>query len=142
MAKYSFEFKKKVVLEYINGEGGTQYLSTKYGLGSNSQLRKWLAAYKEFGDEGLKRSRKKENYSFKKKIGTVAPNRIRRRFDTHIPHQKITTDTSEFKYYEIDEKGHVTMHKLYLDPFMDMCNGEILSYGIDQRHSLLYYVFV
>ena len=120
MAKYSFEFKKKVVLEYINGEGGTKYLSTKYGLGSNSQLRKWLAAYKEFGDEGLKRSRKKENYSFEKKIGTVAPNRIRRRFDTHIPHQKITTDTSEFKYYEIDEKGHVTMHKLYLDPFMDI----------------------
>ena len=71
MAKYSFDFKKKVVLEYINGEGGTQYLSTKYGLGSNSQLRKWLAAYKEFGDEGLKRSRKKENYSFEKKLSVV-----------------------------------------------------------------------
>ena len=71
MAKYSFEFKKKVVLEYINGEGGTKYLSTKYGLGSNSQLRKWLAAYKEFGDEGLKRSRKKENYSFEKKLSVV-----------------------------------------------------------------------
>ena len=71
MAKYSFEFKKKVVLEYINGEGGTQYLSTKYGLGSNSQLRKWLTAYKEFGDEGLKRSRKKENYSFEKKLSVV-----------------------------------------------------------------------
>lgn len=71
MAKYSFEFKKKVVLEYINGEGGTQYLSTKYGLGSNSQFRKWLAAYKEFGDEGLKRSRKKENYSFEKKLSVV-----------------------------------------------------------------------
>lgn len=71
MAKYSFEFKKKVVLEYINGEGGTQYLSTKYGLGSNSQIRKWLAAYKEFGDKGLKRSRKKENYSFKKKLSVV-----------------------------------------------------------------------
>ena len=66
MAKYSFEFKKKVVLEYINGEGGTQYLSTKYGLGSNSQLRKWLAAYKEFGDEGLKRSRKKRKLLFRK----------------------------------------------------------------------------
>ena len=71
MAKYSFEFKKKVVLEYINGEGGTKYLSTKYGLGSNSQLRKWLAAYNEFGDEGLKRSRKKENYSFEKKLSVV-----------------------------------------------------------------------
>ena len=66
MAKYSFEFKKKVVLEYINGEGGTQYLSTKYGLGSNSQLRKWLSAYKEFGDEGLKRSRKKRKLLFRK----------------------------------------------------------------------------
>ena len=71
MAKYSFEFKKKVVLEYINGKGGTQYLSTKYGLGSNFQLRKWLVAYKEFGDEGLKRSRKKENYSFEKKLSVV-----------------------------------------------------------------------
>ena len=81
-------------------------------------------------------TRKSRKYSsYRGKIGTVAPNRIHRRFDTHIPHQKITTDTSEFKYYEIDEKGHVTMHKLYLDPFMDMCNGEILSYGIDQRPS-------
>ena len=24
-------------------------------------------------------------------------------------------------------------HKLYLDPFLDMCNGEILSYSIDKR---------
>ena len=73
--------------------------------------------------------------SYKGRVGTVAPNRIHRRFNTHIPHQKITTDTSEFKYYEVDEKGRMTIHKLYLDPFMDMCNGEILSYGIDQRPS-------
>ena len=45
MAKYSFEFKKKVVLDYLNG-----------------------------------------------KVGTVAPNCIRKRFNTYIPHQKITTD--------------------------------------------------
>ncbi|RGF39077.1 IS3 family transposase, partial [Roseburia sp. AF42-8] len=38
-----------------------------------------------------------------------------RRFNTHIPHQKITTDTTEFKYYEVDVKGHMTMHKLYTD---------------------------
>ncbi|MES5131400.1 hypothetical protein [Lactobacillus iners] len=55
MAKYSFEFKKKVVLDYLNG-----------------------------------------------KVGTVAPNCIRKRFNTYIPHQKITTDTTEFKYYEIN----------------------------------------
>ena len=79
-------------------------------------------------------TRKSRKYSsYKGRIGTVAPNRIKRRFNTHIPHQKITTDTTEFKYYEIDAKGHMTMHKLYLDPFMDMCNGEIVSYAMDKR---------
>ncbi len=81
-------------------------------------------------------TRKSRKYSsYKGKVGTVAHNRIRRRFNTHIPHQKITTDTTEFKYYEVDSKGHMTMHKLYLDPFMDMCNGEIISYGIDKHPS-------
>ncbi|MCT7875432.1 MAG: IS3 family transposase [Lactobacillus iners] len=353
MAKYSFEFKKKIVLEYLDGKGGLEYLSKKYELGSHSQLFKWINAYKAFGDEGLIRSRKKIKYSFEKKIsvvklylsseisyqdlaiqegisnpsiicswvnlfravgpdalkpnqkgrkkkldkhkidikaketeeiivdtsaehvkeledellklkienaflkelrrlrledeakmrerhlsskaseekfklkallsytgmpkstymywqkildrenpnkeiedkilkiretnknygyrrmvgelrnqgycvnkkkvqrimqklalqvtsftrksrkyssykgkvGTVAPNRIRRRFNTYIPHQKITTDTTEFKYYEINAKGQMTMHKLYLDPFMDMCNCEIISYGIDRHPS-------
>ncbi len=74
-------------------------------------------------------------HSYKGKIGKVAPNRINRRFNTNIPHQKITTDTSEFKYYEMDEKGRMTMHKLYLDPFLDMCNGEIISFGIDKHPS-------
>lgn len=71
MAKHSFEFKKKVVLEYLDGKGGTPHLSKKYRLGSNSQLHKWIKAYNAFGDEGLKRSRKKENYSFKKKLSVV-----------------------------------------------------------------------
>ena len=78
-------------------------------------------------------TRKSRKYSsYKGKVGTIAPNRIKRRVNTHISHQKITTDTTEFKYYEIDPKGRMTMHKLYLDPFMDMYNGEILSYGIDK----------
>ena len=56
-----------------------------------------------------------------------------RRFNTSVPHQKITTDTTEFKYYEIDNKGRMVIKKLYLDPFLDMFNGEILSYGITQN---------
>lgn len=62
--------------------------------------------------------------------GKVAPNRLGRRFDTKIPHQKITTDTTEFKYYDVDTKGRMIIKKLYLDPFMDLCNREILSYGV------------
>ena len=46
-------------------------------------------------------TRKSRKYSsYKGKVGKVAPNRIRRHFKTCIPHQKITTDTTEFKYYE------------------------------------------
>ena len=81
-------------------------------------------------------TRKSRKYSsYKGNVGKVAPNRIHRRFHTHIPHQKITTDTTEFKYYEVDEKGRMVIKKLYLDPFMDMCNGEILSYSISKQPS-------
>ena len=71
MAKHSFEFKKKVVLEYLDGKGGTPYLSKKYGLGSDSQLRKWINAYNALVDEGLMRSSKQIKYSFEKKISVV-----------------------------------------------------------------------
>ena len=81
-------------------------------------------------------TRKSRRYnSYKGKIGRIAPNKIHRRFHTTIPHQKITTDTTEFKYYEIDEKGRMIIKKLYLDPFLDMFNGEILSYGISKTPS-------
>ena len=79
-------------------------------------------------------TRKSRRYnSYKGKVGKITPNRIHRRFHTSIPHQKITTDTTEFKYYEVDEKGRMVIKKIYLDPFMDMCNGEILSYSISQQ---------
>lgn len=81
-------------------------------------------------------TRKSRKYSsYKGTIGTVAPNRVNRRFNTPIPHQKITTDTSEFKYYEVNNNGTASIKKLYLDPFMDLYNLEIISYGIAERPS-------
>lgn len=38
---------------------------------SSSQLLKWTAAYKAFGDDGLKRSRSRKIYSFKEKLSVV-----------------------------------------------------------------------
>lgn len=67
-------------------------------------------------------------YSYKGKIGTIAKNRIHRRFHTNVCHQKLTTDITEFKC-----SNNV---KLYLNPIMDMFNGEILSYGIGMRPTL------
>ena len=54
----------------MDGKGGTPYLSKKYGLGSDSQLHKWINAYNAFGGEGLMRSRK-QNTLFEKKISVV-----------------------------------------------------------------------
>ena len=75
-------------------------------------------------------------YSYKGTVGKVAPNRIKRRFNTSVVHQKITTDTSEFKYYETDKSGNMQVKKLYLNPFLDMFNGEIISYSITTSPSL------
>ena len=81
-------------------------------------------------------TRKSRKYSsYKGKVGEVAPNRLRRRFDTSIPHQKITTDTTEFKYYEVDETGKMAIKKLYLDPFMDLFNREIITFSISTTPS-------
>lgn len=71
MAKYSFEFKKKVVNAYLNGEGGYIYLSKVYDVASFHNIKTWVDNYKAFGDDGLKRSRKRKDFSFEKKIYIV-----------------------------------------------------------------------
>lgn len=71
MAKYSYEFKKKVVSEYIQGEGGYKYLSKKYSVKSTRDIRKWVNAYKAFGDEGLMHSQKNKTYTFNFKLRVV-----------------------------------------------------------------------
>ena len=43
----------------------------KYGIKSERQVRQWIHNYMEFGDEGLKRSRKREKYSFEFKLHMV-----------------------------------------------------------------------
>lgn len=71
MSKYSFEFKKQVVNAYLNGEGGYIYLANKFGIPSDNKVKLWVDNYNAFGDEGLKRSRKKDFYSFEKKLSIV-----------------------------------------------------------------------
>lgn len=71
MAKYSFEFKKKVVQEYLEGKGSYVYLAKQYNIPDEKQVRIWVNAYNEFGDAGLIRSRKNKNYSFQFKLSVV-----------------------------------------------------------------------
>ena len=71
MSKYSYEFKKKEVMDYINGKGGNKSLCKENGIPSQTILRDWISAYKEFGNKGLMRSREKKNYSFEFKMHVV-----------------------------------------------------------------------
>ena len=71
MAKYDFEFKKKVVEAYHRGEGGYQILSKKFGLKSTRQIGYWVKAYKKFGDEGLKVLENGRVYPFELKLLVV-----------------------------------------------------------------------
>ena len=71
MSKYSYEFKKKVVLEYLAGEGGAVILARKYGISSKTRIQEWVKAYQNQGDDGLMRSRQKKSYSYEYKLGIV-----------------------------------------------------------------------
>jgi hypothetical protein len=55
---------------------------------------------------------------------------MKRWFKTTIFHQKITTDTTEFKYYE---NGNIK--KAYLDPFLDLFNREVIPFSISKQPS-------
>lgn len=71
MAKYSYEFKKKLVNEYLDGKGGYAYLARIYGMPDKTPIQNWVQNYKKWGDDGLKHSRQKNNYSFERKLAIV-----------------------------------------------------------------------
>lgn len=72
--------------------------------------------------------RKSRYKSYKGKIGKTAKNHLNRRFDTHIPLQKLVTDVTEFKCTD-DQK-------LYISPILDLYNSEVISFGISNRPTL------
>ncbi|QKS70010.1 IS3 family transposase [Paenalkalicoccus suaedae] len=84
---------------------------------------------RELGLKCVKFMRKSRRYnSYKGKVGKVAKNRLSRRFSTPIPFQKLVTDITEFKC--------LGEEKLYLNPLLDLYNGEIIAFGIKKRPTL------
>jgi len=71
MAKYSEEFKIKLVNEYVHGNLGYKLLAKKYNMPSQTPLQDWVRAYKTQGMEGLKRRTVKEAYSIQFKLDTI-----------------------------------------------------------------------
>jgi len=93
--------------------------------------KKVLRIMRLLGITCMKFSRKSRKYSsYRGKIGKVAKNTVNRRFTMPYPLQKITTDTTEFKYYARGKDNQVVIKKAYLDPYVDMFNGEIISISL------------
>ena len=71
MAKYSTEFKMKLVKEYLEGKIGYRELAKKYNIPNKRAIQTWVSAYKTQGYDGLKVSRRNNNYSLEFKLNVV-----------------------------------------------------------------------
>lgn len=101
MSKYSFEFKKNVVLAYLNGEGGYRYLSKTYDFPAQSNIEQWVHNYQTFGNEGLLRSRKNE-----RTVRII--NTLRRQFKLKDPLSYTAMPKATYMYWQkrFDRQNH------------------------------------
>ena len=77
---------------------------------------------------GLYGRRPKVHYhSYGGVVGKIAPNILKRDFETDAPNRKWTTDVTQ-----VDIRGK----KCYLSPILDMWNGEVISYVISDHPNL------
>lgn len=109
---------------------GAKRIAKELGkLGHITNHKKVSRLMQELGIKCIKFMRKSRKYnSYKGKVGTVAKNLLNRRFSTPLSLQKLATDVTEFKC--------AGEEKLYLSPILDLYNGEIIAYGINNRPSL------
>ncbi|KRL02464.1 helix-turn-helix domain-containing protein [Liquorilactobacillus capillatus] len=70
MRSYIYNFKLKVVKEYLNSESSLHTLCLKYKIPSDTPLVIWLSRYKAFGPTGLKRH-KRRRYSNDFKVTVI-----------------------------------------------------------------------
>ena len=70
MAKYSYELKRNIVEEYLSGKTSYSVLEDKYQI-DESLIKNWVNNYKQFGDEGLMRSRNNRAYSVEFKLEAI-----------------------------------------------------------------------
>lgn len=70
MTKYSYQFKLKVVREYLKGEMSYMDLETKYSV-DHSIILDWVNHFEMNGSSGLKVRRRKSNYTQDFKLSVV-----------------------------------------------------------------------
>lgn len=71
MAKYSEEFKLKIVKEYLEGFLGYGLLAKKHGIPNPAQIQRWVRAYKAFEKDGLRKKQSKQFFSVQFKVDVL-----------------------------------------------------------------------
>jgi len=71
MARYSDEFKLKVVREYIESPLGYKRLAKKYKIPSTTPIKRWVKAYQRFGMKGIRNNHSRQAYSFQFKLDVL-----------------------------------------------------------------------
>ena len=84
MAKYSNDFKLKVVKFYLNNRGGYETTANHFNIPSFSTVRKWVKRYQKHGAKGLIRNQK-TSYS-----GEFKQNVVEYMHNNHLSCQETT----------------------------------------------------
>ena len=120
MAKYSFEFKLKLVKE--NEEGyGRRFLSSKYGV-KDSTIANWIRQYKMYGENGLRRSMSKSKYTREFKLSVLKYRQYH-----------------ELSYRETAEHFKIKNHSIIAinDSLRMYKNDEIKMYTLNQKNMII-----
>ena len=79
---------------------------------------------KKLGLKGKTAKKIRKYSSYRGTVGKVADNILDRKFDVRTPNTVFVTDVAEFAF---------DWGKVYLSPVMDLCNRQIIGYGISGR---------
>ena len=71
MAKYSTEFKIKIVKEYLKGNISLKKLAEKYSISHHEIVRRWVSSYQRQSYEGIKVKRKNTQHTLEFKLNVV-----------------------------------------------------------------------
>lgn len=94
--------------------------------GININHKKVLRIMRNLGLKGMMRNKRKYS-SYKRRIGKIADNIIKRNFEADRANLKRFTDVTKFNLKE---------EKLYLSPILDACGRYIVSYNISKSPNL------
>ncbi|WP_105782160.1 IS3 family transposase [Pediococcus inopinatus] len=115
--------------KYTKKYGYRRLTNALHDLGFKVNHKRVLRIMQEHGwlCHAFNRQTKKYN-SYKGLVGKIAANRLKRRFKTDRPYQKLVADVSEFRH------GNMGMNeRVYLEPVLDLFSGEILAFNISEH---------